>query len=212
MTAILYNQCRSGPSYRVRIALAFKNIEYRYVAVDIRAGAQRAQEFLAINPQGLVPAFDTGNQTLTQSGAIIEWLEDCFPHPPLFPEDPGARATVRAMAAIIGSDTQPLNNLRVQSHLRGRLNGGETSMKEWVFRWFREGFEALEILVSRHGDGYCFGDRPTVADVYLVPQVAMAERLEFDMVAYPNLIAASHLCRQHPAFYAARPEAQPDWS
>lgn len=212
MTPTLYNQCRSGPSYRVRIALALKNVRYRYVAVDIRAGEQRSPEFLAINPQGLVPAIDTGKRVLTQSGAIIEWLEDRFPQPSLFAEDPEANAVIRGMAAIIGSDMQPLNNLRVQSHLRDRLHSNEAVIKEWIWRWFEEGFEALESLVSTYGDGYCFGNRPTVADVYLVPQVAMSERLGFDISAYPNLAAASKLAGRHPAFRAARPEVQPDWS
>jgi maleylpyruvate isomerase len=208
----LYNQCRSGPSYRVRIALALKSAPYEYIAVDLRAGAQRSGGFLAVNPQGLVPALEVEGRILTQSAAIIEWLDETRPDPPLFPADPWERAVVRGMAAVIGSDIQPLNNMRVQAYLRGELSLDEAQVGQWVHRWIGEGFAALEKLVDRHGAGWCFGDAPTVADIYLAPQAVMAARLGFDITPFARLSAVVDRCAAHPAFAAAHPSNQPDWS
>ena len=209
---MLFNQCRSGPSHRVRIVLTLKCVEYQYIAIDIRAGKQREDAYLAINPQGLVPALKADGRILTQSGPIIEWLEETYPEPALLPDNPWERAMVRSMASVIGSDTQPLNNLRVRSHLRDRLHIDSRDIEEWAFRWIAEAFDALEHMVAQFGDGFCFGDSPTLADVYLVPQVAMSGRLGFDMTPYPRLTEVATVAGQHPAFHAARPEAQPDWS
>jgi maleylacetoacetate isomerase len=212
MKLTLYNQCRSGPSHRVRIALALKGLGYDYVPIDIRRGAQHSDDFVSLNPQGLVPALCVDGRVLTQSGPIIEWLEEQHPSPSLFPADAWDRAIVRSMSAVIGSDIQPLNNLRVQAHLRERLSIDDQRISAWVFRWMADGFTALERLVERHRGDYCFGDNPTTADVYLVPQVCMAERLGFDMSAYPVLSALASFAQTHPAFRTARPEIQPDWS
>ncbi len=208
----LYNQCRSGPSHRVRIALALKGERYQYIAIDLRAGAQLGDDYRAINPQGLVPALEVEGRILTQSAAIIEWLDETRPEPPLFPADPWARGIVRGMAAVIGSDIQPLNNLRIQAYLRGELALDEGQVRAWVHRWIADGFAALEQLVERHGAGWCFGDAPTVADIYLAPQAAMAARLDFDMKPFVRLNAVVERCADHPAFVAAHPSSQPDWS
>jgi maleylpyruvate isomerase len=212
MKPTLYNQCRSGPSYRVRIALEMKGIEYRYVAVDIRSGAQRSDDFLSLNPLGLVPALQVDGRTLTQSGAIIEWLEETYPQPALLPTDSWDRAIVRGMAALIGADIQPLNNLRVQSHLRDRLGIDDARVQDWVARWIDEGFGALEKMVRQHRGMYCFGDLPTLADIYLVPQAGMARRLGLDVSGYRALAEIAETAGRHPAFQAARPDAQPDWT
>ncbi len=212
MKLALYNQCRSGPSHRVRIALALKGIDYDYVAVDIRAGEQHSDEFLSVNPQGLVPALKVDGQILTQSGAIIEWLEERFPTPALLPADAWGRSVVRSMAAVIGGDIQPINNLRIQAHLRNRFAADDNGIRDWVHRWIREGFDALQILVERHGEGWCFGDVPTLADIYLVPQAGFAKRFAFDMSHYSTLCQVVDTASDHPAFAAARPEAQSDWS
>ncbi len=212
MRFVLYNQCRSGPSHRVRIALALKQIDYRYVAVDIRSGEQFGESFQTINPQRLVPALDTSNGILTQSGAIIEWLDEAYPEPPLLPSDPKSRAIVRGQAAIIGSDIQPLNNLRVREYLQRPFGANTDSIRAWTHHWIEAGFDALEISAQRYGDGYLFGASPTIADVFLIPQIAMAKRLEFDMGGYPLLSAIFDHAGRHAAFRAARAEVQPDYS
>lgn len=211
MKLVLYNQCRSGPSHRVRIALALKGVDYEYVPVDLRGGAQRSDEFLAVNPQGLVPVLIADDQVLTQSSAILEWLEERFPLPPLLPEDHRERAIVRGMAALIGSDIQPLNNLRVQAHLRDRFKLTEDNVRQWVHKWIAEGFDALERRIEQFGGTFCFGDLPTLADVYLVPQVGFARRQQFDLSPYPRIIRVADNADRHEAFLAATPSAQPDW-
>jgi maleylpyruvate isomerase len=192
--------------------MAIKNLAYEYVAVDLRAGEQSSEKFRSVNPQGLVPALIVDDQVLTQSSAIIEWLEERFPSPSLLPQDPWDRAIVRSMAATISSDIQPLNNMRVQAHLREQLDAADEYIERWVHRWIREGFDALEMQLQRHAGSFGFGDRPTLVDVYLVPQAGMAERLGFDLAPYPRLLEVVQNAGQHAAFLAAQPAAQPDWN
>jgi maleylpyruvate isomerase len=210
MKPVLYNQCRSGPSYRVRIALNLKGVAFDYVAIDLAGGEQRGPAYTDLNPQGLVPSLKIDGALLTQSGAILEYLEERFPAPPLLPAGATDRALVRGMAAVIGSDIQPLNNLRIQAHLKSS-GADEKALSAWTSRWIAEGFSALEALVARHGGAFCFGDSVTLADLYLVPQVTTALRLNVDVVRYTRLWDVFQRAGELPAFAAARPNLQPDW-
>ncbi|WP_029085880.1 maleylacetoacetate isomerase [Brevundimonas aveniformis] len=203
---ILHGYWRSGTSYRTRIALNLKDLSYEQMPVDLRAGDQRSEVFLALNPQGLVPALEVDGQILTQSPAILEWLEERFPDPPLLPGDAAGRAQVRAMAAVIGCDIHPLNNLRVLKAVQAL--GGVTN--DWAASWIRPGFDALESLVERHGVGWSYGDTPTLVDCYLIPQIYSARRFEVDVSAWPRLADIEARASQHPAFQAAHPDVQPD--
>lgn len=212
---ILHGYWRSGTSYRTRIALNLKGVEYRQAALDLRTGAQKSEAYLRLNPQGLVPALETDDGlVLTQSPAILEWLEETHPEPPLLPSDAAGRAHVRAMAALIGCDIHPLNNLRVLKAVRGLTSDGmgadQTSVDAWAGQWIIDGFTALETLVVRHGDGWCFGGAPTLADCYLIPQLYSARRFHVDLAAFPRLLEIEARAEVHPAFIAALPENQPD--
>lgn len=206
---VLHGYWRSGTSYRTRIALNLKGLEYEQVGVDLRTGAQRSEAYLALNPQGLAPALEADGRVLTQSPAILEWLEERWPEPPLLPRDPGDRAEVRAMAAIVACDIHPLNNLRVLKAIRG-LGADEAAVSAWIGRWIGAGFDALETLIARRGDGWCFGDAPTLADCCLVPQIYSARRFEVDMAPWPRISAIEARAADHPAFAAAHPDLQPD--
>jgi maleylpyruvate isomerase len=206
----LHGYWRSGTSYRTRIALNLKGLAYEQVTHDLRKGEHKDSAFLTLQPQGLVPALEVEGEVLIQSPAILEWLEEAHPQPPLLPVDPVARAQVRAMAAIVGCDIHPVNNLRILKSLRGDLRADEAQVSAWIARWIAEGFTALETLIARHGGAYAYGDAPTLADVYLVPQAYAAERFNVDLSAWPHLNAAVAHARQHPAFAKAAPEAQPD--
>ena len=208
---ILHGYWRSGTSYRVRIAFALKGVAVEQVALDLRTGAQRGEEYRALNPQGLVPALELGEgAVLTQSPAILEWLDEAYPAPPLLPPDPLQRAIVRSMAALVACDIHPLNNLRVLTAIRGDFGADEESVKRWIARWTAEGFAALEQLVAAHGRGFAFGDRTTLADCCLVPQLYAAERFGVDLSPYPRLVAAGEAARALPAFRVAHPDHQPD--
>jgi maleylpyruvate isomerase len=207
---LLHGYWRSTASYRVRIALNLKGLSYEQATLDLRTGAQHSHTFRALNPQGLVPALEADGFLLTQSPAILEWLEERFPEPRLLPEGSDARATVRAFAAIIACDIHPLNNLRVLNALRSDFQAGAESVNAWIARWIAEGFVALEAMVSRYGGGYAYGDAPTFADCLLVPQVYSAERFGVDLTPFPNLMAASVHARSTEPFRAAHPDAQPD--
>ncbi|WP_174549115.1 maleylacetoacetate isomerase [Novosphingobium rosa] len=206
----LHSYWRSGTSYRTRIALNLKGIAYEQVTHDLRKGEHKDSAFLDLQPQGLVPALEVDGDTLIQSPAILEWLEETHPEPPLLPAHPLARAQVRAMAAIVGYDIHPVNNLRILKSLRADLAADEAQVSAWIARWIAEGFAALERLIARHGGAFAYGDNPTLADVYLVPQAYAAERFDLDLNAYPRLNGVVAHARQHPAFAAAAPEAQPD--
>lgn len=207
---ILHGYWRSGAAWRARIALALKGLAYEQRGVDLRTGAQRSDAFVAFNPQGMVPALEIDGAVLTQSPAILEWLEETHPAPPLLPADPVDRAHVRAMAALIGCDIHPLNNLRVGKALRETFGADQAAVDAWAARWILPGFAALETLVERHGAGWCFGASPTLADCYLVPQIYSARRFNVPLDAFPRLLAIDAAAARHPAFIAAHPDAQPD--
>ena len=207
---ILHGYWRSGAVYRTRIALALKGLDYDQQGVDLRVGAQRSEAFVALNPQGMVPALEVDGAVLTQSPAILEWLEETHPKPPLLPADPFARARVRAMAALIGCDIHPLNNLRVGKALRETFGADQPAVDAWAARWIAPGFAALEAMVARDGAGWCFGDAPTLADCYLVPQLYSARRFNVPLEAFPRLLAIDAAAAAHRAFAAAHPDQQPD--
>ena len=206
----LHGYFRSGAAYRVRIALNLKGVAYEQRPLDLRTGAHKDPEFLRLNPQGLVPALVTPRGVLTQSPAILEWLEEAEPSPPLLPQDPFERAQVRAMAALVACDVHPLNNLRVLQSLRRDLQADEEQVSAWTARWITAGFAALEPMIERWGRGYAFGEAPTLADCCLVPQVYSAERFAVDLTPFPRVMEAAETARRHPAFEAAHPDRQPD--
>ncbi len=208
----LYNFFRSGTSHRLRIALNLKGLDYDYIPVDLRTEEHLGAAFKTLNPQGLVPALVDDNRVLTQSPAIIEWLEERYPTPPLLPVDPENRARVRAMAAIVGCDIHPVNNRRILEYLRKTLGCDEAAVLAWCGTWIHAGFEALETMLAadpRRG-AFCFGDSPTLADVYLVPQVESARRFNVDLTPYPNIVAIDKACGELDAFRRAVPAIQPD--
>jgi maleylpyruvate isomerase len=208
---ILYGYGLSSASYRVRIALALKGLEVASVPVNLRAGEQRLEEFLQINSQGFVPALamDDG-AVLTQSVAIIEFLDEIHPQPPLLPKAPLARARVRALAQAITCDVHPLNNLRVLQYLENELQHSKETRETWYRHWVRVGFDALERWLVRDGatGRFCHGDTPTLADVCLVPQVFNARRFALDLGPYPRIVEIDAACRDLPAFQGAAPERQ----
>ena len=207
---ILHGYWRSGAAYRARIALNLKGLTYDQQGVDLRTGAHRSEAFVALNPQGMVPALEIDGAVLTQSPAILEWLEETHPVPPLLPADAVDRAHVRAMAALIGCDIHPLNNLRVGKALRETFGADQTAVDAWAARWILPGFEALEALVAVHGAGWCFGAAPGLADCYLIPQIYSARRFNVPLEAFPRLLAIDAAAAGHPAFVAAHPDNQPD--
>lgn len=208
----LYNFFRSGTSHRLRIALNLKGLPYEYVAVDLRTEEHLGAAFKALNPQGLVPALAEGDQVLTQSPAIIEWLEERYPTPPLLPTDPDERARVRAMAALVGCDIHPINNRRILEYLRKQLGCDEAAVQAWCGTWIDAGFAALEqqLAADKQRGRFCFGDTPGLADVYLVPQVESARRFKVDLTPYPTITAIDEACAELDAFSRAAPAAQPD--
>ena len=209
----LYHFFRSGTSHRLRIALNLKGLSVDKVAVDLRTGQHEQPAFKALNPQGLVPALQTdAGDVLIQSPAIIEWLEETHPTPPLLPADPLDRARVRALAAIVGCDIHPINNRRILVRLRQQFGADEAAVNAWCATWISAGFDALEALLAadtRRGS-FCWGHAPTLADVYLVPQVESARRFGVDMAAWPRISAIDQACATLPAFALAAPAAQPD--
>lgn len=207
---VLHGYWRSTASYRVRIALALKGAEFEQSPHDLRQGAQRETQFLALAPQGLVPVLETEDGSLTQSLAILEWLEERFPEPPLLPAQPGARAIVRAMAYAIACDIHPLNNLRVLNALRTDFSASDDQTQAWIARWVGEGFAALEVLIGQHGGAFAYGDSPSFADCCLVPQVYAARRFKVDLRPFPAIADVDQRARALEAFAAAHPDRQPD--
>ena len=209
MPLTLYSFWAATAPYRVRIGLTLKGLDFDVVPVDLGAGDQHGEAYRGRNPQGLAPALETeAGDLLTQSLAILEWLEETHPEPPLLPADALGRARVRAMAAIVACDIHPLNNLRVHKALQG-LGVSREDVTAWSARWVSDGFDALEALVSRHGEGFAFGATPTLADCVLVPQVYAAARYDLDMSRWPALKAVAGCAAEHPAFEAAHPRNQP---
>jgi maleylpyruvate isomerase len=208
---ILFDYFRSSAAYRVRIALNLKGLAAERRFVHLRKGEQRAPGYLEKNPQGFVPTLVVGPLHLTQSLAIIEYLDEKHPLPPLLPPGAEDRAFVRAIALAIACDIHPLNNLRVLQYLYEQLGVEEPARDEWYRHWIREGFVAIESqLASRATGPYCFGDTPTIADVCLVPQVANANRLGVDLAPFPRIRAIDAACLALPAFADAQPSRQPD--
>lgn len=207
---ILHGYWRSGTSYRTRIALNLKGLSYTQVPVNLLAGEQRDEAFRALNPQGLVPALIAGDRALTQSSAILEWLEECYPEPPLLPSEPDARAIVRAMAMTVACDIHPLNNLRVLKALKNDLAADDAARDAWVARWIAEGFSALEVMIARYGGRYAYGDRVTLADCHIVPQVYSAQRFNVSLDSYPALLRAAEEAGAVPEISAAHPDLQAD--
>ncbi|HUY17609.1 MAG TPA: maleylacetoacetate isomerase [Candidatus Binataceae bacterium] len=208
----LYSYFRSSASYRVRIALELKGLSYEYVAVHLRRGEQSMAEYREINPAGLVPALTDGGAILTQSTAIIEYLEESYPAPALLPADSIERARVRALAQTVACEMHPLNNLRVLQHLRREFALTEDDTGKWYHHWLGLGFAAFEAMLANDArtGRYCHGDQPTMADIYLVPQIYNAERFRFDLAPYPVTRRIVAQCRTLEAFQRAAPERQPD--
>ncbi|THD77955.1 MAG: maleylacetoacetate isomerase [Phenylobacterium sp.] len=210
MSWTLYSAWRATAPYRLRIGLALKGVTYDYAPIDLIAGEQREPAYRAVNPQGLTPALDIGDgHVLTQSLAILEWLEETRPEPAILPKAPLDRAAVRAMALIVACDIHPLNNTRVGRELHKRGVDPE-GIKAWSQRWIRDGFDTLEPMIARHGRGFAFGATPTLADCCLIPQVYSAGRFEVDLDPYPAIRAVAERAAEHPAFQAAHPNKQPD--
>ncbi|MBV6425057.1 MAG: Maleylpyruvate isomerase [Steroidobacteraceae bacterium] len=208
----LHSYWRSSAAYRARIALNVKGLAAEQVAHHLARGEQRTPGYLALNPQGLVPALEVDGEVIGQSLAIIEYLDERYPAPPLLPREPMARAQVRAMALTVACDIHPLGNLRVLNYLRGEFRQPEEAVNAWARHWIETGFVALEAAVRRHsGDGrHSYGSAVSLADVYLVPQMYNARRYGCDLSASPTLVAIDAALRERTDFAAAAPERQPD--
>jgi maleylpyruvate isomerase len=210
---ILYGYSLSSASYRVRIALALKGVRVTTQSKQLRRGEHREADFLRLNSQGFVPAMSLDDgEVLTQSVAIIEYLDEMYPEPPLLPALPVARARVRALTQLIVCDVHPLNNLRVLKYLERELQVDQAGRDAWYRHWLAAGFEALETTLLRDSSAgrFCYGDVPSMADVCLVPQVFNARRFAVDLAPYPRIVAIDAACRDLPAFAGAAPERQAD--
>ena len=210
----LYTYFRSSAAYRVRIALNLKGVDCELVPVDLRPGAHRQPDYLALNPQGLIPALEDGGAVIGQSLAVIEYLEETHPHPPLLPRSPLDRARVRSLALNVACDMHPLNNLRVLNYLRGPLGQEQAAVDTWYRHWITEGFRGLEEEAKRaSGDGrHMFGTQVTLADVCIVPQMFNARRFKCNVEPFPTLRAICAHLEALPGFARAAPGAQPDAS
>jgi maleylacetoacetate isomerase len=210
----LYTFFRSSASYRVRIALNLKGLDYEQVPIHLRRGGgeQFAAAYKAINPQGLVPALEDDGHVLIQSLAIMEYLDERYPKPPLLPFEPAERALVRSMALIVACEVHPIQNLRVLVYLRRKLNQSEDDLNRWAQHWIDLGLSALEQMIgaSTKRSKFCFGDTPTIADICLVPQLANARRFGCDLSRFPTLLQIETNCAALSAFANAAPENQPD--
>ncbi len=208
----LHDYFRSSAAFRVRIALNLKKIGYESIAHKLLDNEQRAPDYLALNPQGLVPALEDEGDVLIQSMAIVEYLDETHPNPPFLPGHPGDRARVRGLAQIIAADTHPLGNLRVLQYLRGPLAQPEEAVQTWIRHWIGEGFDAVEaLLVDDDRTGrFCHGDTPGLADIALVPQVVSAIRFKVDLDPYPTIRRIYETCLALPAVERALPQHQPD--
>ena len=207
----LYTFFNSSASYRVRIALALKGLTAEPVGINLRSGAHRSEDFLALNPSGQVPTLVDGETRLSQSLAIIDYLDRLQPEPLLVPADGQARGQVLEIAQLIACDIHPLNNLRVLKYLMAEMGLSDAQKNAWYAHWIAAGFDGLEAMLPDH-DGWCVGDAPTVADCCLVPQVANAERMKIDLAVWPRIVRIAAFARLHPAFVQAEPQRQPDYT
>jgi len=207
----LYSYFRSSAAYRVRIALGLKGLDYDYVAVNLLESEQKKDSYRALNPMGLVPALqlDTG-EVLTQSVAILEWLEEMHPSPPLLPQTPLARAKARALVSIISCDIHPICNLSVTNYLKHKLSADEAVIQGWYRSWMHRGFNGFEKCIAHTSGPFCLGDSPSLADVCLIPQVFNAKRFHIDLGHLPNIQRIYDHCIQLMPFQSAAPENQPD--
>lgn len=207
----LYGYWRSSAAWRVRIALALKGLTAEAVPVHLtrEGGEQKQPDYLARNPQALVPALEVDGQVLTQSLAIVEWLNEVHPEPPLLPADPFARAQVRAFALAIACEIHPLQNLRVQQYLRREMGQDQAAIDAWLTRWIGQGLEACEALLP-HTGAFAFGDTPGLADIVLVPQLYSADRFGVSTAQLPRLTALREAYAAHPAFAVTHPSKQED--
>lgn len=208
----LYNYFRSGTSHRLRIALNLKGLEYEYVAINLLKDEQQQESFKKLNPQGLVPALELGNEVLIQSPAIIEWLEETYPTPPLLPNSTIERQQVRALAAIVGCDIHPINNRRILQTLRSGFSADDEAINRWCGKWITDGFDSIESILTedKNRNGFSFGHTPTLADVYLIPQIESARRFKVDLARWPNILAVEEKCLKLESFSKAAPSNQPD--
>lgn len=208
-----YGYFRSSSSYRCRIAFNLKGMSYEFVPVHLvkDGGQQKTPEYRALNPQGLVPTLEVGDTVLTQSPAILEWLEETHPKPSLLPRNSLERAAVRAFCAVIACEIHPLQNLRVLQYLEGQFDQDQAGKEAWCQRWIGDGLAACEaLLAKRPATAFAFGDQPGMAEVYLIPQMFAAQRFKVDTSAMPRLKAIFATCEALPAFADAHPSRQPD--
>lgn len=204
----LYTYFRSSAAYRVRIALNLKGVAFESSPVNLLKGEQREETYRAVNPQRRVPSLDIGGDVLIQSPAILEYLDEAYPEPPLLPVGAVNRARVRAVASIVACDIHPLNNSGTLAYLKNTLGHDQAALDAWYAHWVRQGFDAIEALLEP--GPYSFGSRITLADVYLVPQVANARRFNIPLDAYPKIVAVDAACAALSAFQDAAPARQPD--
>ncbi len=208
----LYTYYRSSAAFRVRIALNIKGLKYDSIPKHFAKNEHRAADYLSLNPQGLIPALDSDGAVLSQSMAIMEYLDEQYPQPALLPADALGRARVRSMALSIVADLHPLNNLRVLNYLRRELKLDDAGINTWYRHWVTTGFHSLEQLAGTYSTSgrHCYGDSVSLADICLVPQMYNARRFETDLKPFPKLVAISTHLESLPEFAAARPEVQPD--
>jgi len=208
----LYTYFRSSAAFRVRIALNLKGLAVRAHTVHLRKGEHRGADYLGVNPQGLLPTLIVDGHRLTQSLAILEYLEERHPRPALLPGDALGRARVRALADLVACEIHPLNNLRTLAYLRSHLGQDEAGIATWYRHWIADGLEKLEAALTQDGGAgiYCHGDQPTIADCCLVPQIFNARRFDSDLKPFPTIMRIFGACMELDAFQRAQPSAQPD--
>ena len=208
----LYNYFRSSASFRVRIAMGLKGLDYEYLPIHLQKGEQTQEPFASVSPERLVPLLQDGEHSISQSLAIIEYLDETHPEPPLLPKDPVGRARVRALSLDIACEIHPLNNLRVLKYLVKDLGVSDEAKNGWYRHWVETGLEAVErqLADSKDSGRFCHGDTPTMADCTLVPQIFNAQRFGCRLEHVPTVMAVYERCMEHPAFIAAQPSNCPD--